>query len=133
MSNENDKPAARVAPAANVTLLGARTREITLEYPAEWEGKTYDKVTVRRMTPVEVGEFVAAAAAGSDLPMAMLDIPEELFRALDNDDQEQIEEAIFDFLPRRLQTVLLLDQGSGVDTSPPSQASSEAASSSTSA
>lgn len=138
MSNENDKLAAIEPSAASVVLHGNRSREVPLEFPAEFEGVTYDKVTIRRMSAPEVEAFIKRAAAstpgdGDDTPVEMLDIPREVFLGLDPDDREMVEEAIYDFLPRRLQMGLVLAQEAGADTSPSPQASSEAGSSNTSA
>ena len=138
MANENNKPAATELPAAVVELLGSRTREVPLEYPAKFGGVIYDKVTIRRMSPAEVEAFVRRAAASqagdtNDVPVEMLDVPKEVFLGLDPDDREVVEEAIYDFLPRSLQMGLALAQDTGAGTLPSPQASSEEASSNTSA
>lgn len=137
MTNEKDKPAASASPAAGVELLGNRTREVTLEFPARFHGVTYEKVSIRRMSPAEVSTFIARAAAADadaeNVPVEMLDIPREVFLGLDPDDRDNVEEAIYDFLPRRLQMGLALAQETGAATSPSPQASSEGESSNTSA
>lgn len=92
-----------------------RSRAFPLEYPLEFEGRTYTEIVVRRPNARQVGEFFeeyAAAvtadpgalvyfpvfvdAAGAPIPPAVLD-------ALDDDDRFPIMDAVPDFLPLRLQ------------------------------
>ncbi|MBN9444390.1 hypothetical protein [Bosea sp. (in: a-proteobacteria)] len=134
MTNENDKPAVDAPPAPSVVgLKGERSRVVPLEFPAELsDGTTLESVTVSRMSSSEVGAFIESLKGGNEFPRAMLNIPENIYRDLDPDDRETVEEAIFDFFPRSLQTAIELNRAIGEDTSQPSQASSEEGSTSTS-
>ena len=81
-----------------------RSREVLLDWPLRYGGKIYYRITVRRMTTAEVGEFIAAAS-GKDTKNArlpMLDCPPEIIDALDPDDAERVNEVIRVFLPRLL-------------------------------
>ena len=92
--------AAAVKPAAKFVPGKSRDRVVPLEYPVEFAGKTYDSITVRRMTGNEVAEFVANSADVKTLPM--FDCPKEVIDALDADDSETLMTAVLDFLPRAL-------------------------------
>jgi hypothetical protein len=81
-----------------------RSREISLDWPLRYDGKLYDRITVRRMTTAEVGQFIAAASAEDykEARLPMFDCPPEVIDALDPDDAERVNEAVRDFLPRAL-------------------------------
>jgi hypothetical protein len=81
-----------------------RSREVLLDWPLQYAGKVDDRITVRRMTTAEVGEFVAAASAkdGRKARLPMFDCSPEVLDALDPDDAERVNEAVRDFLPRLL-------------------------------
>lgn len=120
MSENNDAPAPKPAPK----LLGDRSRTIDLDYPVEFDGKTYERITVRRMTGIEVRDFIAAVSSvGERARLPMFDVPFEVIEALDDDDAAKLDEAVFDFLPNRLRTVAERTRESGAATSPSSQAS----------
>lgn len=92
-----------VAPASGVTLGGIRTRTVPLIYPAELsDGTVISEVTVRRMLPAEVTEFIAAAAEGKDARLPMFDQPPEILDALDPDDFDALNAVALEMLPRRL-------------------------------
>ncbi|MGJ5029048.1 phage tail assembly protein [Bradyrhizobium sp. HKCCYLS2038] len=92
-----------------------RSRDVLLDWPLQYDGKIYDRITVRRMTTAEVGEFVAAASteAGSDMRLPMFDCPPEIIDALDPDDAEKVNEAVRDFLPRLLRQADAPNQQNG--------------------
>jgi hypothetical protein len=81
-------------------------RVVDLAFPVEFDGVVYDKVTVKRMTVAQLGDFLQAVATdpASARLSSMVDIPIEVFDALFPDDYDVIDEAIRDFLPRRLKT-----------------------------
>ncbi len=94
----------KTAPA--VVLGGNRTRDIPLTYPAKFEGVIYDKVTIRRMSQDEMQAFIAAAAGDDDIRLAMHDLPDVVFDALDPDDADAVNAAMLDMLPRKLKRAL---------------------------
>jgi len=102
-----------------------RSREVPLDWPLRYRGKTYDRITVRRMTTAEVGEFIAAAS-GEDMKntrLPMFDCPPEIIDALDPDDAERVNEVIRDFLPRILRPADEPPQAGGENTPPSSHTS----------
>ena len=102
-----------------------RSRDVLLDWPLRYDSKIYDRITVRRMTTGEVGEFIAAAS-GEDMKNArlpMFDCPPEIIDALDPDDAERVNAVIRDFLPRLLRQVDEPLQANGENTSPSSRTS----------
>lgn len=105
------------APAV-ATLSGNRSRVVQLEYPAELAGGTMiSEVTVRRMTPAEVEDFVAAATAGKEVRLPMFSQPPEILDALDPDDFDELNRVATELLPRRLRRAL--DAAERVEAAPP--------------
>jgi hypothetical protein len=96
-------------PIANIVTTKERQRTVDLDWPVEFDGKVYDKVTVRRVTGREVEEFmrqVDTRDVNAPFPRApMIDCPTEVYEALDDDDLLRVEEAMVPFLPQRLQRV----------------------------
>ncbi|MBN9439363.1 phage tail assembly protein [Bosea sp. (in: a-proteobacteria)] len=90
--------------APQVTLLGDRTREVPLIYPAQFDGVTYEKVTVRRMTQAELTAYIASSE--DDAVPPMFDIPPEVLAALDPDDSDAVFAAAMELLPRRMKRAL---------------------------
>ncbi|TVR06621.1 MAG: phage tail assembly protein [Salinarimonadaceae bacterium] len=86
-------------------LLGTLPREkvIDLQWPVEYDGVVYDKVTIRRLTGKETRDFMDLLSSGgkTDMP-PMIDVPLEVYEAMDADDQYACDEAAMDFLPRAL-------------------------------
>jgi hypothetical protein len=96
-----------------------RIRGVPWGWPLRYGDKIYDRITVRRMTTAEVGEFIAAAS-GKDMKntrLPMFDCPPEIIDALDPDDAERINEVIRDFLPRLLRQADEPRQANGGNTS----------------
>lgn len=92
---------------ATVTLRGDRTRTVPLTYPAELaDGTIISEVVIRRMTAVEVEEFVAAATAGKEVRLPMFNQPPEVLDALDPDDFDELNRVATEMLPRRLRRAL---------------------------
>ncbi|CCF19175.1 conserved protein of unknown function [Pseudorhizobium banfieldiae] len=111
-----------------------RTREVPLEWPLEYDGKTWDKITVRRA----VGpDFKAIAQLGGtkdeDVGLARIlsDAPEAIIRALDGDDYATLMEAIRDFLPRKLRAgdEPTSENGTSTQQSSPTSSTSDTATS----
>lgn len=100
-----------------VILHGSRTREIPLDYPAEFAGVTYDKVTVRRMMPDEVAAFIAGADDG-EARLPMFSVPDIVLDALDPDDSDAVNAAMLDMLPRRLQRALRASSAAPAEAAP---------------
>ncbi|MGJ4927453.1 phage tail assembly protein [Bradyrhizobium sp. HKCCYLRH3095] len=102
-----------------------RSRVVPLDWPLSYRGKTYDRITVRRMTTGEVGEFIAAASSEDmkNARLPMFDCPPEIIDALDPDDAERVNEVIRDFLPRLLRQAGEPRRGGGESTLPSSHTS----------
>lgn len=92
-------------PAApRFTAVRARNRVVLLDWPIEYDGRTYDRVTVRRPTAQDVADFAArvnAAPEGESVHFPMYDVPFAVPDALDPDDTDAVNVAVADFLPRR--------------------------------
>lgn len=82
------------------SLVGERSKSVPLRWPVQFDGKTYDHVTVRRMTGNEVAAFFKAEGDAVELPM--FDCPREVIDALDADDAEDVNRVVLDFLPRSM-------------------------------
>lgn len=76
-----------------------RSKSVPLTWPVEYVGKTYEAITVRRLTGNEVAAFFESVEGG-DFPM--FDCPKAVIDALDADDSEAVNKAVLDFLPRAL-------------------------------
>ncbi|MCZ8098838.1 MAG: phage tail assembly protein [Burkholderiales bacterium] len=129
MTDKNKEPPAS-KPAAGVKLHGNRTLEVPLDFPAEFDGVIYDKVTIRRPNAGEVAAFFNSLQEGNLPDLNLYDLPFDISE-LDDDDLRRVNEATEGFLPLSLRTVLAHFRQRGEDTSPSSQASSEAESEST--
>lgn len=88
----------------SVILHGNRTRTVELEYPAEFDGMTYDKVTIRRMTLDELTAYIGSSE--DDAVPPMFDIPPQVLAALDPDDSDAVFTAAMELLPRRMKRAL---------------------------
>ena len=102
---ETSAPEVEIAKPAPPKFVGDRPRLCTvpLEWPVEYDGKTYTEITVRRMTAGEVMTFIEQATAGGSPRLPMLEAPPEVIDALDADDADNVNKAVNDFLPRALQ------------------------------
>lgn len=117
---EKDAPAEKPAPR----LLGVRSTVVPLDFPVDYDGKVYSEITVTRMTGAQVIEFVnMLKESGSRANLPMFDVPREVIDALDADDAEALDEAVFNFLPHRLMGEDGRMREAGADTSPSSEAS----------
>lgn len=106
-----DQPA---APAARIVTEKLMSRIIPLEWPVEFDGKVYYQIRVHRVTGKEMRDFLDVLRSGTGGAMPpMVDCPVEVWEALDADDQQTIDEAAGEFMPKRLkllqQTVAALD------------------------
>lgn len=80
-----------------------RFRVVPLEWPIEYDGKTYSEITVRRMTTAEVVAFVDQMREDlKEATLPMFDVPHAVIDALDPDDADAVNKAVSDFLPRAL-------------------------------
>lgn len=122
MDNVNSGAESAQAPApavARILAVRPRSQTIELEWPVEYDGKTYTQVTVSRMTTEQVSEFVSAAKVlGSKTTLPMFDVPGEVIDALDPDDADKVGEAVQSFLPRALKMANELMFGASTTTSP---------------
>jgi len=123
--SQTDKP----APVANKFVGAGAFRVVDLQYPVEFDGKVYEKITVRRMTVAEVREFIREAAENPDVTMqTMIDVPAGVLEALDYDDFEKVDGTIYDFLPRLLREAYDQSRKAGESTPSSSQTSADSAS-----
>lgn len=101
--------ATELAPAKIISPK-ERSKSVPLDWPVEWNGKTYDEVVIRRITAREVDDFLAAVAAWEEgQPKVMLpvfDVPREVYDAMDDDDRLMLETEALPFMPRRLRVVV---------------------------
>lgn len=99
MSGEEQKD----VPVARIVSTRERERKIPLEFEVEYDGKIYTEITLRRATGKEMEDYmeVLASSKGSVLP-PMIDCPMAVYEAMDDDDRYAIDQAMRDFMPRRL-------------------------------
>lgn len=94
-----------IAPPRIIEPKG-RSKTISLDWPLEYDGQTFDKVTCRRVTGKEVEDFLAAVSAKEEgdpsLMLPTIECPRAVYDAMDDDDRLRVDEVAFDFLPRRL-------------------------------
>lgn len=117
-----EMPAPEAVPAVARIVGGApRDMMVPLAFPIEFDGKTWEELRVRRVTGVEISNYMEALARKDDpapLPPTF-DFPRAVYEALDDDDLLAVEEAAFRFLPRRLRArmdAVAFDQPAGGDT-----------------
>lgn len=88
----------------------ARTKAVPLDWPLTVDGQLVDCVTVRRLSGGEVGALQEAVAADGfqfeTIIHHLVDQPDYVIAALDQDDQDRVAEAVFDFLPARMRAAL---------------------------
>lgn len=100
-------PAAAPPVAARLEFVGdkAWTKVVPLEFPFRLNGEIVSSVTLRRLTTAEIGEVVDRLGdkfGRWDLVAAMAGLPVEVLRGLEGGDGDEVMEAGFGFLPRRL-------------------------------
>lgn len=97
-----------------------RSRTIPLRWPFVLDGQEYREVTIRRITGIEAKRYfqsiMQAILDGKD-PMVFpgLDLPDEAWGALDDEDLSRIEEATEDFLTERFRPLRALLVGEAAD------------------
>jgi hypothetical protein len=106
---------------------GKAFRVVKLEYPIEYGGKEYREIRLRRMTFLEMKEFIEDAAERDDVRPSIFDCPMEMLDHLDADDFENVDKAVRDFLPRRLVEVAERIRASGEDMQPSSPQNTDGA------
>ncbi len=103
MAEVESQAAPAEKPVARIVTDVPRSKEITLQFPIEFDGKTFNAISVRRLSGVEVQAYVERITAGHrSFRVPTIDCPDEVFEALDDDDRYALEVAGLDFLPRRL-------------------------------
>lgn len=108
---------------APARFVGGKPREevVELDWPVEYDGKVYDRVTVRRISVEELRAFIESSADGASAArMPMFDVPMAVLDALDPDDDERVMKVMRDFLPRRLREAAEASPQAGGDTAPSS-------------
>lgn len=88
--------------AARVISTAEREKMVPLEFPVEFEDKTWTEVKIRRVSGKEVEQYMDALGRGERPIPPMFDFPLEVYEAMDDDDRFAIDEAVIPFLPRRL-------------------------------
>lgn len=106
MAQEDPQP---LLKEAKIISPKERHLDVPIDWPVEFDGKTYATIRVRRVTGLEVETFLKEIGAlESDSPLLkppMIDCPIKVYEALDDDDRLRVEEAMGAFLPRRLTEV----------------------------
>lgn len=100
-----EQPAAEPAPAPIAKAIYGREHEklVPLEWPVEYDGMTYTEIRVHRVTGKEMRDFMEELRSGDGAVMPpMIDCPQDVWDALDDDDQMAVDEAAAEFMPKRL-------------------------------
>lgn len=95
-------------------------KDVTLQFPVEFDGKVYETVHVRICAAKEIRTYMVEAAKvedAEDLTPPGVDIPLEVWRALSMDDQEAIIEVSNAFMPARLKEAAKRASTAGEPTS----------------
>jgi hypothetical protein len=83
-----------------------RSTTVELDCPVEFDGKVWERIEVHRVTGREVEAYIQKITMLSETdarpPFPVIDCPNEVYEALDDDDRLRLEEAALPFLPRRL-------------------------------
>lgn len=106
MAQENPKTTEPPIKEAKIVSPKERHLDVPIDWPVEFDGKTYDTIRVRRISGREVETFIRQVAAMTDQSPAVMpptfDCPLEVYEAMDDDDRLRVEEAALPFMPRRL-------------------------------
>jgi hypothetical protein len=94
-----------------------REKSVPLEWPVEFDGKTWTAVTIRRVTGKEVEDYMEALGRDERPIPPMFGCPLEVYEAMDDDDRFALDEAVIPFLPRRLRVAAEQDPPAVVPTS----------------
>lgn len=87
---------------ARHTRAAERSEIVPLEWPIEFEGKTWTAIEVRRMTVGEISAYLSKFKDGELVRrFPMFDAPEPVLDALDGDDEDKLTEVAGRFLPQR--------------------------------
>lgn len=96
----------------DIQIVSPTPREawVDLAHPLEVDGLRIDKVRIKRCTGGEVQRFVEMMQVALSKPpgerlmpiVPVVDLPTEIYWALDDDDRLAVDEAYAPFLPRRL-------------------------------
>lgn len=109
MAQENPETTDPPVKEAKIVSPKERHLDVPLDWPIEFDGKTFESIRIRRVTGVEVDSFlrqVGSLKDGERSPqLPVIDCPVEVYEALDDDDRLRVEEAMVAFLPRRLTEV----------------------------
>lgn len=111
---ENQKSeAAKKQKVASIVTTTKRSKTHPLKYEVEFNGVVYKEVSIKRCTAKEISEYndilrayIDEEAQGMSPVPPWIDIPQEVYDAMDDDDNYDLEEAAADFIPRRLMNLL---------------------------
>ncbi|WP_155931295.1 MULTISPECIES: hypothetical protein [Methylosinus] len=100
----------------------ARRKTIDLAYPVTYEGRTYTRIHLQRMTVLEVGDFMESIVGKDEIRFPLfrdddgMHIPDAVLDGLDADDRDVIDKAAIDFLPSRFRDVRAVSEPQAGDT-----------------
>lgn len=87
-----------------------RFKDVPLDYPLKVDGELLDKITVRRLTGLEVRGLQEAMDENGFLFERMIQPftgqPQYILDALDQDDFAEVAETVVDFLPEKMRAEL---------------------------
>jgi hypothetical protein len=122
MTDEAKTEPAETVVEAKLVPNADRERWVPLKFPVAFGDEIIDKIRVRRITGKEVQDFMTKMGTSSEFVIPpVIDCPLAVYNEMDADDQEAVEVAAQDFLPRRLQRVaeLILNSGAAPSDSSP--------------
>ncbi len=115
---EEQKTQQPAPPVAHIAGGSEREKMVRLAWPVEFDGKLWTEIKVRRVTGKEVAAYFSKMRDGDTEAVApMIDCPQAVWDAMDDDDQVTVDEAARPFWPRRLIQALGLSRELGGDTS----------------
>lgn len=104
-TNDASTEAAPAAPAIEFVNATARTKTVPLAWPLVVDGTTWETISIRRVTGVEINAYVDAITAGDKVLYPGIVAPREVYEALDADDLATVDKAVSDFFPERFRAM----------------------------
>ncbi|WP_342361412.1 hypothetical protein [Terrarubrum flagellatum] len=114
MDNQENAPAEK--PKARFVDAAKRVTTFALKWPIEFDGKIYEKVTITRPTKLQIDALMASSAEGkgfdSESLSPIMDVPYEVYEALDDEDGDPIDTLVGSFFERRVAALRALSEAS---------------------
>lgn len=106
VGNPDEDKVEVVEPVAKIVDDGrSRSKEVPIDWPVEFGGKVWKSIKLKRCTVADLTDYLNVVAEGKKSLPPVLDCPKQVYLALDDDDGFKVDEAMQDFLPKRLRAI----------------------------